>query len=118
MGDFSLGSVTPFLVQDWEGFDYPETAKVSPLLAAVAGSVGNALIQSPSYGYREATITGTIVSSSHLSTLAGYYTAKSAQTFTDDTGATFTVRVFEFTHHRVNLQSTTVWTFKMRLVEG
>ena len=90
---FSLGSITGLIVSTWEGFDFPEKAAVQDLLGDGSSDTLNALIQGGALGFARAGISGTLTNSTDLGNMRTYFQAKTTQTFTDDTGATFSVNV-------------------------
>lgn len=117
MGDFSLSTITPMIVSRWDGFDYPEVAKVTPLLGSAPGTVANAVVQGSGSGYRQAMVSGTIVSATHLATLRTLYLEKTEATFTDDAGTAYTVRVFDLRITKLQVPVGVAWTFSCRLVQ-
>ena len=114
----NLGSITGILVHsNYEGFDYPEVAGVTPLLGDGSSSSGNAVLQGGALGFREAAIAGTILGSTDAGSLRTYYQNKTAVTFTDDIGTSYTVRVMDLKMSRIEVASTPGWAFSCRLVE-
>lgn len=116
MSAFVLGAITfnhPESVQAWTGFDYPETAQVVRLLGDGV-DVGNAVVQQSAIPFREATISGTLTSSTDVGNLRTYYAGKTVQTFTDNDGTNYSVEIFDLV---VSLIYPSVWTYSCRLVE-
>jgi hypothetical protein len=115
MSAFSLGTISPFNVQSWDGFDYPENAVVTALLGDGSASAGNAVIQQSALTVRESRISGTLTNSTDLSDLRGYYQSKGEVLWTDDVAATLTVRVFDL---RISQVMPTVWDYSCTLIES
>lgn len=111
----SLGTIDPFNVQQWDGFDYPEYATITPLIGDGSSTTGNAVVQSSALTLKEATISGTLTNSTDLSDLRGYYQSKGEALFTDDASNTTVVRVFDLRISRVFIN---VWNYSCRLVES
>lgn len=115
MSVFKLGTIDPFNVQQFSGFDYPETAQVVALLGDGSSSAGNAVIQQSALTVRSASISGTLTNSTDLSDLRGYHSSKAEALWTDDTAATLTVRVFDL---RISKVFANVWDYSCTLVES
>lgn len=109
---FSLGTIDPLLVEDFDGFDYPQSATRTPLLSD-GTSTRNELIQSSGLLLLTAHLTGTLAAED-IATLRGYYATMDPVTFTDANGNARDVRVFECA-----VSDFTDWgTFAITLVES
>lgn len=113
MSLFRLGAVTPLLVQNFDGFDRPNTAQLVALLGTTT-STGDQVLQQGSTPWLQAGISGTVLSEADVATLRGYYLTREPVRFVDGNGNATDVRVLEFkaTDH------TDWWEFTAQLLES
>lgn len=110
---FTLEAVADFLVDTYDGFDRPNTAQLVSLLGDGTSSGNDQVLQEGSSPFRQATITGTLVSSADIALVRGYYDSREELTFVDGDGEEHGVRILEFSSRAF----TGYWTFAMQLLE-
>lgn len=106
----SLGSVNPILVHQWEGFDQPETAHITPLIGNSSGAALNAVMQQTSLGFAKSTISGTLTDEDDLAVIEGYHESKETVAFVHGS-TTYYVRVFDLKTTRLMLAGDEAWTY-------
>lgn len=109
---FTLGGVTLFLVDTYDGFDRPNSAQLVGLLGD-GSTGGDQVLQEGNSPFRQATLTGTLVSSADIALVRGYYDSREQLIFTDGDGVDHSVRILEFSSRAF----TEYWTFAMQLFE-
>jgi hypothetical protein len=110
---FTLEDVTLFLVDTYDGFDRPNTLQLVSLLGDGTRTGNDQVLQEGSSPFRQATLTGTIVSSADIALLRGYYDSREELTFVDGDGEEHGVRILELTARAF----TGWWSFAMQLIE-
>jgi hypothetical protein len=110
---FTLGDVTLFLVDTYDGFDRPNTAQLVSLLGDGSGSGNDQVLQQSNSPYRQTTLTGTLTSLADVTLVRDYYDSREELPFVDGDGGIHTVRILEFTARAF----TGWWTFAMQLLE-
>lgn len=94
---FSLSGIGELLVDrdSYDGFDRPQSAALVSRLGT-GSSAGDQILQQGSLPFRQATIGGTFYDADDVALMRSYSDAKSEVTFTDDTGTSYGVVVFDF----------------------
>ena len=110
---FSIGSIDPFKVETFQGFDYPETTTILVLLENAVGSSDNAVVQASGLPFREAQISGTL-DGTDAAALRAIYEAQAAVAFVDDAATSYNVLVRGLSLTRIFVD---LWTYSCSLLE-
>jgi hypothetical protein len=113
-GLVSLGTATDLLDASFSGFAFPRSKEVLQLLENEVGTIGNAVIQQGSLGYRQASLSFTARDTTEKELVRGYDETGEEVTFIDFNGDTRTVIVFDFDGA---LRFGDLWTVTVTLLE-
>lgn len=80
----------------YSGFDYPPRGQVVPVLSDGTTPGGNAVLQSSSNTFRQATVAWVAATPADVATVRAFYEALSSQAYVDHDAVSYTVRVIAF----------------------
>lgn len=114
VGFVSLGTEEDLLDSTFSGFAFGSSKSVLPLIENEVGTIGNAVIQQASLGFRQAALTFIARDTAEKDVIRGYDETGETVAFVDFDGSTRSVMVYDFSS---SLRFGDVWDISVTLLE-